>query len=186
MSFKEWEQVADPAVRLPYKGREYEIPPVSAQLGVWLRLEQTKEGHGTTPLASMSAAQQAELILGDAYQAMLDGAVPEQMLTRAVQVAIADWQGGRAVAEHIWENGLPPEAVAAVTAAIESEASETSTSTASANETPQPACSPTTTSPKGSTGRPRTKASPGAKSSRTRPSSKRTSPNSTGSTSAKH
>lgn len=145
MGFKDWESFTDDRIKLPIRGNVYELPEISAKLGIELRLEQAGK---SSRLKSLSPEDEAAEYLGaDLYQRMVADGVPDAAIARAVMVVLIDWQLGRAAAEAAWEAGINPELLAARLAAVAQEQTE-STSSGEATTTPQPASSSGTSSRK--------------------------------------
>lgn len=116
-------------LELPIGGKVYVVPPVSLRVGLQLIAARTNP-----ELAGETELDLWKLVLGPVYQQMLDDDLPVDAVRRAGQTALADYQGGREVAERVWEAGIDPEFQAAVAAAALT-ASTTLTSTGSATKT---------------------------------------------------
>lgn len=187
--FADFESFDDPPIRLPYKGKVYELAPVDAQFATWLIAARSG---AKTPLAKMSDEAQIRRLLGPAYDLMLKDRVPQKFLLRAELVAITEVVAdasnpgmGRKAAESVWRTGVDPEAVAALVAASEAQEVDHSPTSSSMDEdekTPTPASMSHTTYQGKPQGR-RPKASPSQTSSGSGGRSKRTGESSTMSTS---
>lgn len=140
MAFKDFHEFSQP-LRLPIGGVVYEIPRVSAALG--LQLLGVLEGDEAA-LDARTPRELWALLLGEAGEQMIADGVPWAAYDRAGLAALADYNGGRDAAERAWEVGLDPEALAAMMAAAQG--SQQSTSTAAESTTPSPGSGSTTTS----------------------------------------
>lgn len=114
--FRDYTEFAarDDALVLPYKGKGYRIPDVGIKTAAIL--------HGISsgteqPPQEWSGEQFYRVLLGDAYDEMLDDNVPVPFVQRATTTAWTDVVKGRVAAVAMWEMGDDPEAWAAVTAA---------------------------------------------------------------------
>lgn len=104
MGFESWESFNDDLMELPWNGHVYRIPPMSAKVGAWLRVRDDPKVK--TPLSKMTDVEQAEAVLGSAFQQMVEDGAPDAMVARAAEAAVADWLLGRATAEIVWRDGL--------------------------------------------------------------------------------
>lgn len=108
MPFKEYESFAEP-LALPIGGKTYIIPPVGIRDGLKL----------TTALAEkdtkLTNEEFSRLLLGSAYDELVAANVPAAAFGRVVATALAEFQGGRATAELMWETGGDPKAIKAQT-----------------------------------------------------------------------
>jgi hypothetical protein len=134
----DWESFAQEPLKLKIGGREYELPPVSARLGIGIATGVWDE----KPMLELWMA-----LLGPVYDEMLDNDVPYDALTRAGMVALADHQTGRQYALLLWEKGTVPEALAALTAADGTE-TQPQTPPGEANTTPSPDSGTSTKKPR--------------------------------------
>lgn len=157
MAFKDFREFAEP-LRLPINGKTYDIPPISARLG--LQLLGLEKGETDSPLASLSGMELWQAILGSAWDAMVEDDAPMSAIARAGLTALADYQQGRAVAEAVWEGGIDPERMAARVAALQE--SMPSQSTDEASETPTRASTSGTTSRRSTKRTAKAKAEPDA------------------------
>lgn len=148
MPFKDFDEFSGGPLRLPIKGKIYEIDPPTAAVGLKML---AAYGGEATDLNNLGLREFWALLLGRAGEQMIEDGVPYTAYDRAGLTVLVDFNAGREAAEQVWESGLPPEALAATLAAIQNEAkaSETSTSTASETVTPPRASTSSTTSPKG-------------------------------------
>lgn len=154
MGFESWESFNDDLMELPWNGHVYRIPEMPAKVGAWLRVRDDPKVK--TPLSKMTDIEQAEAVLGDAFHQMLADGAPDAMVARAAETAVADWLMGRATAEIVWRDGLsdPKELRDKIVRTL-------TRSTGVDDETPKPASSSGTTSPR----KPRARKSPGRTSS---------------------
>lgn len=167
MSFREYQEFAGDPLRLPINGKIYEIPPVDAHFGL-VMLDAL--GGDPAELEALTARQIWARLLGVAGDQMLADGVSWTAYDRAGLTALAEFNSGREVAEQVWESGLPPEALAAMVAALQQESTR-SPSSVSGTKTPTRASSNTTKSPKATMRAPRkAKGSRGGGSSKTGPS----------------
>lgn len=149
---KPWEEVASDPLAFPIRGKNYTVPEMPYD--DWLTIQQIQSGKVTE--LEGPAEETWRLVLGSAWDEMVADNVPAEALSRAGLAALTFVQFGREMAESVWEAGLDPKAVAA---AIVERQSSTSTSTASAPETPSLDSSTPTTSRKGSSRKKRGNAS---------------------------
>lgn len=155
MVFKAWESFARKD-RIELQCREggpvYQLPEVSAELGMQIRL--AREGK-KVPMDTLGLDDEAKLILGEElYQRMVADEVPDEMMLRAVIVVLYDWQFGRAEAERVWEAGVDPKALIAKAQATLTRSGGSTPSPSTAGE---PASTPRTArSTRGTTSRKRT------------------------------
>jgi len=104
MPFKEYEAFVEP-LALPIGGRVYVIPPVGIRDG--LKLATALEGKDT----KLSNEEFSRLLLGAAYDELMEANVPAPAFGRVIATALAEYQGGRATAELMWETGGDPKAI---------------------------------------------------------------------------
>lgn len=190
MTFKDWQDTANvqPLI-LPIRGREYRIPELGYLDNIKLREEMTRVAD-TARLAAHRAALDAgqppvlddaeadriagdpptmsnedflAMMLGDQLPRMRADNVPPAAILHAASVAHTDAVHGRAAAEHLWNEGPDPEALAAAMAALRASTTTSPATAAAGSSTRKPASTSGTRSP-------RTKASrsTGTRSSRTR------------------
>lgn len=133
MAFKEYFDLDDIKLVLPIRGKEYSIPPVSADGGVQLEAGE-----------DLTAEEFLTVLLGAALTEMREDKVPDLAIERAAFVAYTNHHSGIDVAKMVWETGQVPKAPTPAT--VTPEGSETSTDTASENAIPSPASTKTTTS----------------------------------------
>lgn len=105
MAFQDYTEFVEP-LELPIRGKLYKIPPMSFDTG--LRLKPFLSGEIPEGITD---EELAELTLGAAYKEMVDDGVPTPAINRAMLVALAEYQSGRAAAELIWKTGGDPKAV---------------------------------------------------------------------------
>ncbi len=103
MALRPLEDIIGPLV-VPLRGKEYTLPQVSLPDGV--RLTQALRNEGSVLWGDL-----IPMLLGDAYQKMLDDRIPPAMIDRVLWTALADFQNGRESAEAVWEHGVPKEIV---------------------------------------------------------------------------
>jgi hypothetical protein len=151
MALRPYEDIVGPLV-IPIRGKEYTLPTVSLQDG--LRIHASKSGG-----EALTAEELNTILLGDAYQQLIDDQVGGDLMDRIWLTAYTDFTTGRDSAEEAWESGIPK----AVREAAR-EALVLMTPTDAATTTPPPASgNGTTTPPKKAT------RSRGSKSSPTSP-----------------
>jgi len=149
MPLKAFEQVAPEPLIFPVNGKQYEIPPVGYLRG--LRLSGMLNGTDHT-MEAESPDVLWEFILGDVWAQMKADDAPLEAMNRVAFATLTDFQLGREAAEKVWESGIPPEALAAVQAAIqEKTAQPPQSSTVAAPKTRPRASSSGTSSPRAST-----------------------------------
>lgn len=99
--FKDWSEVYEPLV-LPVGGKTYTLPAVpkveadrfAAAIG------------GGEDAPEFSDADLESMLLGpDLKQQLVDDGVPDAAMKRILLTALADLQGGRAMAEIMWATG---------------------------------------------------------------------------------
>ena len=95
-----------------------------------------------------SATDEGPLLLGGAYQQMLDDKVPASAIRRALVTVITDLRIGREAAEQVWDRGLDPELLAPTASGANTAGSTQSSSTGEASETPKRASTTGTNSRK--------------------------------------
>src|SRR5690349_5574354 len=117
MALRPLEDIIGPLV-VPLRGKEYTLPRVSLTDGV--RLTQALSNNGTVLWGEL-----IPMLLGDAYQEMMDDRVPPAMIDRVLWTALADFQNGRESAEAVWEHGVPKEIVAELMTTITRQAPTT-------------------------------------------------------------
>lgn len=174
MPFRDFSELSEP-LRLPYRGKVYEIAPVGLLDApiLWEALERPEE-------STLSGQDFRRMLLGATWDQLVADNVPLEMAVRAEMTALADFRAGRETAEYMWETGSDPKVLAAWAASrtLESPNSATDAGTS----TPTPASTPgTRTSPTVPAEAPAP--SSGASSSTSGRSSKPRSSRSTGSTS---
>lgn len=157
MGFKEYDEFTAGPMRLPIKGKVYEIPEIPYDAGLMLQKVEAGEAPDLAPDA------QWRLLMGPAYDEMVADNIPALALERAILTCLTDYRLGRELAEQVWESGLDPEALAPKGAPK----TVASTSTAVASETPTPASTTGTTSPRATKKKAAAKAAPSPKSSAT-------------------
>jgi hypothetical protein len=130
-----YEDIIGPLV-IPVRGKEYTLPVISMADG--LRIHASKSGG--EPLAP---EELNTILLGDAYQQLLDDKVGGDVMDRVWLTAYTDFTSGRDSAEEVWEHGVPKamrEAAREVLALM--------TPTDEATTTPPPASGTGTNAPK--------------------------------------
>lgn len=138
-------------LRLTIRGKVYEIPALPYDVGLALT-----SGPAST-IDDMTPDEFRRTFLGAALDAMIADQVPLQYVARAALTALADFQGGRDVAEGMWASGGSPKALERWAEAKRREAlreapqdrkppaSKRSRSTAGASTTRRPASTRATT-----------------------------------------
>lgn len=130
MPFEDYTEFIEPLV-LPIRGKGYTVPPMSLETG--LRLKPFLEGKIPEGITDDEVAH---LTLGTAYDEMVADSVPAEAVQRAMLVALAEFQSGRAAAEILWRTGGDPKAVQAEVRKVTNRAQRRSKSTGAANTTP--------------------------------------------------
>lgn len=126
--FADFNDLFDP-LELPVDGKTYLIPPVSFEAGV--KINGVVDG-----IEAMEDEEFFHLVLGPAFDEMRADKVPSAAITRAGQVALADFKYGREMAETMWATGGDPKAVEAYKKAhAPNRAARRSKGTAAANKT---------------------------------------------------
>jgi len=156
MPLKAFEQVAPEPLIFPVGEHKYTIPPVGYLKG--LRLQGMLNGTDHT-MEAESPDVLWEFVLGDVWAQMKADDAPLEAMNRVAFATLTDFQLGREAAEKVWESGIPPEALAAVQAAIQTETEQPKqSSTVAAPKTRSRASSSGTSSPRVSTRKPVVKA----------------------------
>lgn len=115
---KDFTEFAVGPLRLPYKGKLYEIPPVDIATGLLLRKAVTEQdAKALEELAGTDEEAGYRRILGAAYEEMKADGVPWEFMDRAYLTAVTDHQRGRLIAEVVWEVGHDPKAIPALMSA---------------------------------------------------------------------
>jgi len=154
MALRPYEEVVGPLV-IPYRGKEYELPPVSMKDG--LRIHKSLSNEETVMWSDL-----IPMLLGeDVYEAMLADHVPPAVIDRALWTALAEFKNGRESAEAVWENGVPKGLLESLVTILQKQ--EQTTPTGAASTTPQLASTSGTKSPR----KPKATRSRGVKSSTT-------------------
>jgi hypothetical protein len=135
MALRPYEDIVGPLV-IPVRGKEYTLPTVSLQDG--LRIHASKSGG-----APLTADELNTILLGDAYQQLMDDQVGGDVMDRIWLAAYTDFTMGRDSAEEAWETGIPK-----ATREAAREILATMTPTDEATTTPPPASGNGTTAPK--------------------------------------
>ena len=151
MALRPYEDIVGPLV-IPVRGKEYTLPTVSLQDG--LRIHASKSGG-----APLTAEELNTILLGDAYQQLIDDNVGGDLMDRIWLTAYTDFTTGRDSAEEAWETGIPKAVREAAKAAL-----VLMTPTDEATTTPPQASGSGTTAPPKTAPRSR-----GSKSSTTSP-----------------
>lgn len=102
--FKDYAELAGELLQLPINGKTYTIPAISAKNGIQAQQLIQRSLNGE----SIPMSELAPLVMGPAYQQMLDDDVPAAAFTRAQLTALADFQSGRKAAEVTWETSGDP------------------------------------------------------------------------------
>ena len=102
MAFKDYSELADP-LQLPIGGKLYTIPELSIGDSQTVADLFTSIREGTpVPVPDETLGR---MLLGDSYDEMVADDIPGPALMRATLAAVAFHQGGREVAEMLWETG---------------------------------------------------------------------------------
>jgi hypothetical protein len=134
MAFRDLTEIIGP-LELPIRGKVYTLPVVKASDGA--KVLATSRGEG-----NLTDSQMRKILLGDVETQLKDAGATSFEINRVVWTALADVQGGRAVAEVIWENGIDPKALTETTAP--NRAARRSKALGAANTTKRPASTSTT------------------------------------------
>jgi len=108
MPFEEYSELVGEPIVLPINGRNYTLPPVSAEAGVdvlGVLRDPNSEAAKKPDLTGMLSIRK---LVGDALvDEMLKDKVPYDAMLRAAMVQMADFISGRDAAEKAWhESGL--------------------------------------------------------------------------------
>lgn len=132
MGFRPLEEIEGPII-LPFRGKEFTIPPLSFEDGVRLQAAATAK--------TLTDAELVRTLLGPVQEELHDAGASPALIGRVTAVAIAEWKYGRDAAEKAWED---PKALGDLmqreTAILQA--------MAAAASTPSPASGTTTSSPK--------------------------------------
>jgi hypothetical protein len=138
---RDFSEFADPLLRLPIKGKVYEIPEPSIEVG----LEVSGVFRGTnTDLDSKRPEYLWQRALGSAWDHLVADNVGYPALARAGFVAMIDIEYGRAAALKAWDEGSNPEAEAAQAAANRGPETQPTTQPDEGSTTPSPGSGPGT------------------------------------------
>lgn len=167
----------EPVLEIPYRGKKYQIQPVSAvvglrfqkmlAVGIKVALEQKIDAASIELVSDAEEGDFLEQALGDTYQELLDDGISGQALKIIGSVAFMWNTQGFETAKAFWDAGGKSQAPNR-----EQRRTATRTRTAAATTTKKPASRSTTTTPKA---KPPVKATNGPTSSSTGTASKRTS-----------
>lgn len=129
---------------LTIRGRQYPVEPLTFEVGLSLQARLDPEAEDR-----LTGEEFCRTFLGATYDAMRADQVPEVYIVRAALTALADYQGGRTVAETMWRTGGDPKAVREdlERRLAEQQDSTPSRNTAGANRTQRRASTKATTSP---------------------------------------
>jgi len=148
MPLKAFEQVAPEPLIFPVGEHIYTIPPIGYLKGT--RLSGMLNGTDHTMENELPDVLW-EFVLGDVWKQMKADDAPLEAMNRVAFATLTDFQLGREAAEKVWESGIPPEALAAVQAAIQQTEQPKQSSTVAAPKTRSRASSSGTSSPRAST-----------------------------------
>jgi hypothetical protein len=140
---RDFTEFADPRLKLPIKGKVYEIPEPSIEAG--LQVIGVLRGTNTS-LNDQPGETLWRLALGSAWDELVADQVGYPALARAGFVALVDIEFGREAALAAWDSGSNPEAEAAQAAALGPETPQT-TQPDEAATTPPPDSGPGTSTP---------------------------------------
>lgn len=99
MALRPYEDIVGPLV-IPVRGKQYTLPVISLQDG--LKIHASKSGG-----EPLSGEDLHTILLGDAYQQLLDDQVGGDVMDRVFLTAYTDFTSGRDSAEEVWEKGVP-------------------------------------------------------------------------------
>ncbi|GAB3081053.1 hypothetical protein GCM10027053_52020 [Intrasporangium mesophilum] len=134
---KSWEDVAPEPLAFPINGKVYTVPELPYD--AMLTIQKVKAGEYTV-LEELAPEQTWRLIMGDAWDEMVDDNVPAEAIGRAGLATLVYFEQGREAAEVVWENGIDPKALAtAIRLRTTQPESPRPTSTDEASVTPSPA-----------------------------------------------
>lgn len=129
--FKDFNDLIEPII-LPIGGKQYTIPPVSAEDGIRFKIARS----GVEGAPKITDDDFERIFLGDVRDEMIADNVPAEALNRALATALTDHSAGRDAARIMWETGGDPKAAAAyVKAHAPNRASRRSKSTGKAKRT---------------------------------------------------
>lgn len=149
MTLRDWQDVeaSDPLV-LPINGKQYRIPSIGHLDVIRIQDEMDRIANGDAP--EISDDDFLSMVLGDQRGLMEADNVPPKAIVHAATVAYTDAIAGRVAAEHLWEHGPNPEALAAaITAVSASSTTSPSTGAARSSTKPRASTSPTRSRPSG-------------------------------------
>lgn len=122
MGFRDLDEFFRPSLKLPIRGKVYEVQSPDAETGLWAQrlmssaTRAAKDGAELTEEQASSLmlddAQEADLykrLLGDAFQEMLDDKVNWEQMKHAGMTALIWSAGNTQAAEEFWNNpdGVP-------------------------------------------------------------------------------
>lgn len=128
---REYDEFADGPLQFPIRGKVYEAPEVSMELG--FRLTAIVNGDAEQDLPAKDLYR---LVLGDAWDQMVADGVPLDAAMRAGLAAVNDFTYGREYAVASWEAGLNPKAMTEKLQSQGNRASRRSKSSGGAKRTP--------------------------------------------------
>lgn len=117
MPLTDLNELLEPWLDLPIGGKPYRVPAVDAATGLWCqRIAEIRDSiRAGEPVSEEDAASLrldddqeksfVQRMLGDAYQPMLDDALPWVQVAFAARVAFIWTVEGRVAAEAMWERG---------------------------------------------------------------------------------
>lgn len=97
---------------LPINGKQYTVPPVSADTGLLLALVGAEDSEASADAERELNGDWHRRMLGTAYDEMIADQVPWPALDRAASAALADHQHGRLAAIAVWDVAADPKGLA--------------------------------------------------------------------------
>lgn len=145
--------LAEASLELPVGEKTYKVAPIGYQDGLRIKLAGEALAAGDTDAVPLSDEEFLTITLGPVLEQMRADNLPPMLITRAAVTAWTWSEHGMTVAEHMWEHGPDPEALAASMKAAA--ASTTSPATdAAGSSTKRPANTSGTSSRKAPAKRP--------------------------------
>lgn len=94
-------------------GKVYRIPPITIEAAATLQATAADPAAALASAADLAKDAMQRLVLGPLWDEMIADGVPIAFADRVYLTALADFQGGRGYAEHMWEEGVDPKVVKA-------------------------------------------------------------------------
>lgn len=138
---KSWEDVAPEPLAFPIGAKTYTVPDLDYR--AMLTMQKIRAGE-STEYDDAPPEVTWRLVMGDAFDQMVNDNVPAEAIGRAGLATLAYFEQGIETAEAIWESGVDPKALAA--AILSRSGQSQPSSTGEASVTPSPASSSGTSS----------------------------------------